>query len=62
MAVALIERLDLDTIGTILYHTGRIGGHFVVMVVCPSVGTHAATAVLTEMKRSFPTSRLCSKI
>lgn len=35
------------------YHVGRIGQHFVVMVVCPSIGIHSAAMALTNMRRSF---------
>lgn len=36
------------------YHIGRIGQHWVVMNVCPNIGTHAAARVLANMRRSFP--------
>ncbi|KAK1774084.1 nucleoside phosphorylase domain-containing protein [Copromyces sp. CBS 386.78] len=35
------------------YHVGRIGNHFVVIVVCPSTGIIAASIALTNMRRSF---------
>ncbi|KAJ4404951.1 hypothetical protein N0V85_004765 [Neurospora sp. IMI 360204] len=35
------------------YHVGRIGRHFVVMVVCPSIGILSAAMALTNMRRSF---------
>ncbi|KAI5458266.1 nucleoside phosphorylase domain-containing protein [Mariannaea sp. PMI_226] len=38
----------------VTYHTGKIGHHYVVMVVCPRVGLSAATSAVTHMRRSFP--------
>ncbi|KAK0645976.1 hypothetical protein B0T16DRAFT_150579 [Cercophora newfieldiana] len=35
------------------YHVGRIGGHSVVMAVCPRIGTQPAAALLANMRRSF---------
>jgi nucleoside phosphorylase len=37
-----------------IYNVGKIGKHYVVMVVCPRMGTNPATAVVTNMRRSFP--------
>jgi nucleoside phosphorylase len=37
-----------------VYNVGRIGHHYVVMVVCPRIGTNPASIVLTNMRRSFP--------
>ncbi|RYP63713.1 hypothetical protein DL771_009138 [Monosporascus sp. 5C6A] len=37
-----------------LYRVGRIGGHWVLMAVCPRIGTHPANTVLANMRRSFP--------
>ncbi|OIW26741.1 hypothetical protein CONLIGDRAFT_716964 [Coniochaeta ligniaria NRRL 30616] len=37
-----------------LYRIGRIGGHYVVMAVCPRIGTHPAATLLANMRRSFP--------
>ena len=36
-----------------LYHVGRIGHHYVVMAVCPRIGTHPAATLLANMRRSF---------
>ncbi|KAH8696889.1 nucleoside phosphorylase domain-containing protein [Phaeosphaeriaceae sp. PMI808] len=36
-----------------LYHVGRIGDHYVAMVVCPRIGTHPAATVVANMCRSF---------
>ncbi|WPJ64234.1 hypothetical protein SMAC4_13767 [Sordaria macrospora] len=38
----------------VLYHVGRIGSHFVVMVVCPRMGIEPAATALANMRRSFP--------
>ncbi|KAK3946608.1 nucleoside phosphorylase domain-containing protein, partial [Pseudoneurospora amorphoporcata] len=38
----------------VLYHVGRIGSHFVVMVVCPRMGIEPAATALTNIRRSFP--------
>ncbi|KAK3957077.1 nucleoside phosphorylase domain-containing protein [Pseudoneurospora amorphoporcata] len=38
----------------VLYHVGRIGSHFVVMVVCPCMGIEPAATALANMRRSFP--------
>ncbi|KAK3947022.1 nucleoside phosphorylase domain-containing protein [Pseudoneurospora amorphoporcata] len=38
----------------VLYHVGRIGSHFVVMVVCPRMGIEPAATALANMCRSFP--------
>ncbi|GAB1312302.1 Ankyrin repeat-containing domain protein [Madurella fahalii] len=35
------------------YHVGRIGVHYVVMAVCPMMGTQSAATVLANMRRSF---------
>jgi len=36
------------------YHAGRIGNHYVVMVVCPRIGASPASTAVTNMRRSFP--------
>lgn len=36
------------------YHVGRIRDHWVVMVVCPVMGTGSAATALANMRRSFP--------
>ncbi|KAJ4368482.1 hypothetical protein N0V85_009107 [Neurospora sp. IMI 360204] len=38
----------------VLYHVGRIGSHFVAMVVCPRMGIEPAATALANMRRSFP--------
>ncbi|KAK3947913.1 nucleoside phosphorylase domain-containing protein [Pseudoneurospora amorphoporcata] len=45
-----IEAPDDD----VIYHIGRIGSHFVVMVVCPRIGIEPAATALANMRRSFP--------
>lgn len=37
-----------------IYNAGRIGSHFVVMVVCPRIGIEPAATALANMRRSFP--------
>lgn len=37
-----------------IYNVGKIGKHYVVMVVCPAMGTSPATTVVANMRRSFP--------
>lgn len=61
-AVALLDTSMLDEEDRTLtvpeddtiYSVGRIGKHYVVMVVCPKMGTSSAAAVVTNMRRSFP--------
>ncbi|KAI9162831.1 hypothetical protein HJFPF1_04424 [Paramyrothecium foliicola] len=37
-----------------IYHVGRVGYHYVVIAVCPTIGTHPAATLLAHMRRSFP--------
>ncbi|RYP21591.1 hypothetical protein DL767_009231 [Monosporascus sp. MG133] len=53
-AVAILENPEEVPKGNTLYHVGRVGRHWVVMVVCPRIGTHPAATVLTDMRHSFP--------
>ena len=39
---------------SVLYHTGRIGPHWVAVAVCQAIGTQAAAIVLSRMRQSFP--------
>lgn len=54
-AVAMLEEHEIVSLpnDNTSYHTGRIGKHWVVVVVCGSKGTNAASAALTNMQRSF---------
>ncbi|RYP14907.1 hypothetical protein DL765_006049 [Monosporascus sp. GIB2] len=55
-AIAILEKPTTKTVpgDDTLYHVGRIGGHWVVMAVCPRIGTHPANTVLANIRRSFP--------
>ncbi|KAL0471782.1 hypothetical protein QR685DRAFT_214650 [Neurospora intermedia] len=54
-AVAMLE--DPTTMKVpdddVLYHVGRIGSHFVVIVVYPRIGNEPAATVLANIRRSF---------
>ncbi|KAK3402309.1 pfs domain-containing protein [Sordaria brevicollis] len=51
----LEDRTTIERPGDdVKYNAGRIGPHFVVMVVCPRVGNEPASTVLANMRRSFP--------
>ncbi|KAH7628983.1 hypothetical protein B0T09DRAFT_341928, partial [Sordaria sp. MPI-SDFR-AT-0083] len=55
-AVGMLENpttMEVDD-DDVLYHVGRIGSHFVVMVVCPRMGIEPAATALANMRRSFP--------
>ncbi|KAK2612503.1 hypothetical protein QQS21_001441 [Conoideocrella luteorostrata] len=55
-AIAILERRTTMIVpeDDTFYHVGRVGDHWVVMTVCPKIGTHPATTVLINMRRSFP--------
>lgn len=54
-ALALLENHQKGSIPNddALYHVGQIGPHFVVMTVCPMIGTNVASSVVEQMCRSF---------
>lgn len=55
-AVGMLEdptTMEVDD-DDVLYHVGRIGSHFVVMVVCPRMGIEPAATALANIRRSFP--------
>jgi len=55
-AIAILEQRTNEYVpgDDTTYHVGKIGRHWVVMAVCPRIGTHPAANVLTNMRRSFP--------
>ncbi|KLJ05924.1 hypothetical protein EMPG_10632 [Blastomyces silverae] len=53
-AVAILENHEKVLKHETLYHVGLIARHWVVMVVCPRIGTASAATVLADMRRSFP--------
>ncbi|KAK3351883.1 nucleoside phosphorylase domain-containing protein [Neurospora tetraspora] len=48
------KTMEIPDDDVVLYHVGRIGSHFVVMVVCPRMGIEPAATALANMHRSFP--------
>jgi nucleoside phosphorylase len=55
-AVGMLEEHTIFSVpeDDALYRIGRIGGHYVVIAVCPRIGTHPAATLLANMRRSFP--------
>ncbi|SPO07384.1 uncharacterized protein DNG_10078 [Cephalotrichum gorgonifer] len=53
-AVLMLEDYEQFPKHETTYHVGRIGPHWVAMVVCPRIGNSPAATVVTDMRRSFP--------
>ncbi|SPO05897.1 uncharacterized protein DNG_08586 [Cephalotrichum gorgonifer] len=53
-AVLMLEDYELFPKHETTYHIGRIGPHWVAVVVCPRIGNSPAATVVTDMHRSFP--------
>jgi len=53
-ALAILENRKKVSKNETLYHVGQIGAHWVVMTVCPRIGTDTAAVVLTHMRIFFP--------
>ncbi|KAH7324466.1 hypothetical protein B0I35DRAFT_348194 [Stachybotrys elegans] len=56
-AIALLEERKYLFVDNTGYNIGRIGDHWVTMVVCPRIGTHPAATVLANAKNHFPNLR-----